>query len=229
MTKKRNEKMSIKCVKKLFGVMFFIVTLSIPSISQAVLINLNWQTANDGLIVRDTTTSIEWLNVSESYGLTYDYVSGEFGVGGAFEGMRYATNDEVINLFATYFNLDLSANQFPEWPGYIDPAVRLASETIGDGISSGWDNYSGPDAGYIVSGYTADLRLDGERFWLGAQTTYSDSWYFTAEDPRDPFALTNPLSRTGSFLVRPVPVPAAAWLFGSGLIGLVGFARRKKA
>ena len=29
--------------------------------------------------------------------------------------------------------------------------------------------------------------------------------------------------------VEPVPVPAAVWLFGSGLIGLVGIARRKKA
>ena len=29
--------------------------------------------------------------------------------------------------------------------------------------------------------------------------------------------------------VSTVPVPAAAWLFGSGLLGLVGFARRKKA
>jgi len=27
----------------------------------------------------------------------------------------------------------------------------------------------------------------------------------------------------------PVPVPAAAWLFGSGLVGLIGFARRKQA
>ena len=27
---------------------------------------------------------------------------------------------------------------------------------------------------------------------------------------------------------QPVPVPAAAWLFGSGLIGLIGIARRKK-
>ena len=26
---------------------------------------------------------------------------------------------------------------------------------------------------------------------------------------------------------RPVPVPAAVWLFGSGLLGLIGFARRK--
>ena len=29
--------------------------------------------------------------------------------------------------------------------------------------------------------------------------------------------------------VSAVPIPAAVWLFGSGLIGLVGFARRKKA
>lgn len=30
-------------------------------------------------------------------------------------------------------------------------------------------------------------------------------------------------------VVNPVPVPAAVWLFGSGLLGLVGLARRKKA
>ena len=30
-------------------------------------------------------------------------------------------------------------------------------------------------------------------------------------------------------IIPPVPVPAAVWLFGSGLIGLVGVARRKKA
>ena len=29
--------------------------------------------------------------------------------------------------------------------------------------------------------------------------------------------------------VNPVPIPAAVWLFGSGLIGLIGIARRKKA
>jgi len=35
-----------------------------------------------------------------------------------------------------------------------------------------------------------------------------------------------------SYLVREVsavPVPAAVWLFGSGLIGLVGVVRRKKS
>ncbi len=34
---------------------------------------------------------------------------------------------------------------------------------------------------------------------------------------------------TGQVQVTPVPVPAAVWLFGSGLLGLVGVARRKAA
>jgi hypothetical protein len=32
-----------------------------------------------------------------------------------------------------------------------------------------------------------------------------------------------------NFDIAPVPIPAAVWLFGSGLLGLVGIARRKKA
>ena len=31
----------------------------------------------------------------------------------------------------------------------------------------------------------------------------------------------------GQVIVNPVPIPAAAWLFGSGLIALIGIARRK--
>ena len=36
-------------------------------------------------------------------------------------------------------------------------------------------------------------------------------------------------SGSESFVNNPVPVPAAVWLFGSGLLGLVGVARRKRA
>jgi hypothetical protein len=35
-------------------------------------------------------------------------------------------------------------------------------------------------------------------------------------------------SLQGTYALSSVPVPAAAWLFGSGLVGIAGFARRRK-
>jgi hypothetical protein len=37
------------------------------------------------------------------------------------------------------------------------------------------------------------------------------------------------LTLTGNTVAAPVPLPAAVWLFGSGLMGLVGVSRRRKA
>jgi len=56
-----------------------------------------------------------------------------------------------------------------------------------------------------------------QSFGWNSQTTTP---YLASDDLRGNF---------GSHLVRVVPIPAAVWLFGSGLIGLAGFARRKKA
>ena len=42
------------------------------------------------------------------------------------------------------------------------------------------------------------------------------------------FETTDPIQFSDPVHLSSVPVPAAAWLFGSGLIGLVGLARRKK-
>jgi len=44
--------------------------------------------------------------------------------------------------------------------------------------------------------------------------------------------LDGPSGTVGSGTVQSlaaVPIPAAVWLFGSGLLGLIGMARRKKA
>lgn len=37
------------------------------------------------------------------------------------------------------------------------------------------------------------------------------------------------LNGQGLYAVSPIPIPAAVWLFGSGLIGLIGIGRKKKA
>jgi ABC-type antimicrobial peptide transport system permease subunit len=70
------------------------------------------------------------------------------------------------------------------------------------------------------------------------------SWLFTADDTSATLqflSLTGTLSLTegwGAALdnvsvlavnPNPVPVPAAVWLFGTALIGLVGFGKRRKA
>lgn len=128
-----------------------------------------------------------------------------------------------------------------EAPAYLDPGVRLASETLGDGISGGTDEVSGPNANYRLVGLSADVRLNGAHFVVGARTRWSDTDYFTVKDPVGAFELTSwdPYGLVtddffahewiGSYLVRTsaVPVPAAAWLLGSGLVVLAGTARRR--
>ena len=56
------------------------------------------------------------------------------------------------------------------------------------------------------------------------------AWLFV--DPldidTDAFAVDPTQSVTWAVVAPEVPIPAAVWLFGSGLLGLVGIARRKK-
>lgn len=55
------------------------------------------------------------------------------------------------------------------------------------------------------------------------------SFNTTGSIPNTGEAFTSDTLFSGDVVNSPVPVPAAVWLFGSGLIGLVGIARRKKA
>jgi hypothetical protein len=52
-------------------------------------------------------------------------------------------------------------------------------------------------------------------------------YYIDDTDPDNPLYVDKMSGSWTSFKTTPVPVPAAAWLFGSGLLGLVCVARRK--
>ena len=81
-----------------------------------------------------------------------------------------------------------------------------------------------------------NLQIDG-----GAVNTYSLVNLFNTPITGTTFIFSNPNSGGGSYVsndqqfyinalsVNPVPVPAAAWLFASGLLGLVGVARRRQS
>ena len=66
--------------------------------------------------------------------------------------------------------------------------------------------------------------------WDGGMTYYTDSNFTLVSAPDDyriVFTDGQTTGRTLAIDVAPIPVPAAVWLFGSGLLGLVGVARRR--
>jgi hypothetical protein len=118
-------------------------------------------------------------------------------------------------------------------------------------IATAGDYYISVDANaltgtaFVNPGFNEDLT-DGA-FQLFADGAFSPNMNVTTTDDWMTFTWTATLSegdidfglRTtqpgiysiafDDFRITLVPVPAAVWLFGSGLIGLIGVARRKKA
>ncbi len=98
-------------------------------------------------------------------------------------------------------------------------SIGLSSSAIGDGINTGTFSLNASDPLLIVLksntfDYQWYLFEDKTGFLEG---TWDASIVFEGKD----------LSHITAYTV--VPVPAAVWLFGSGLLGLVGIARRKRA
>lgn len=75
-------------------------------------------------------------------------------------------------------------------------------------------------SGYFNTTYIVEIGL--ATVPSGFIATTPTSLYFNS------FGNSNPIT-TADFGFQAVPVPAAAWLFGSGLLGLFGMARRKRA
>jgi len=85
---------------------------------------------------------------------------------------------------------------------------------------SGWImTVGGEDYAFGATQNVANYNFDGTNF------TLSYSWTGSALGSLGVTEYDLILNGT----VSSVPVPAAAWLFGSGLLGLVGIARRKKS
>lgn len=80
----------------------------------------------------------------------------------------------------------------------VDPLMFSITGIVGDSI----DDYIGPSSGNAG---------EGNALFAAHVAGFDDG-----------------AGNTSGFFATPVPVPAAVWLFGSGLLGLIGIARRRR-
>lgn len=211
------------CKSLILGNLLAILTLFFTVQAKAALVSVDWKATDDNLITRDTSSRLEWLDLTETNGLTYNYVSSQFGSGDTYEGFRYATYNETQQLF-TNFRLPLENS--------ITPRVNML-ESIEQIISYMGDVMNEYDPAYNgVSGLVDSIPNSvSAHYRLGAyhRNDRSEDGLETLIDSGSHYVLdSNSAVYAGSYLVRvsTVPIPAAAWLFGSGLLGLIGLARR---
>lgn len=219
-----------KSVVNVVCICFSIVALN----ASAAVVSLDWKNAGDNLITRDLETGLDWLDLTETNNRSYNFVSSQLGAGGYFEGFRYATSAEVVALWSN-FAIDLS----PTGSGTIETTglpqgLVDASNMLGNILHDAYPSFYS----YGLMGMTGDELpynvSEDTHFWMGAFHEF-DSDVMTVF-PINAFDHGNPVSSigTGSYLVATttnppeVPVPAAVWLFGSGLLSLVAVARREK-
>jgi hypothetical protein len=223
---------------KLAAAIFLAIASSTVS---AALVSVDWMNPGDKLITRDTSTALDWLKLTETSNRSYNDVSTQFGSGGDFEGMRYASSQEVIDLYLNNFLIDLSPGTSIDpiagydsniataafWLGNIfkasdpDPTVYpfgVLGITAEDWNASGYLPVSPEDAHVRMGAYQ---YRDNDTLPPGNVSIYNPQGEYYQYD-------TNMQVFYGSYLVSNIPLPASVWLFGSGLLGLAGISRRKK-
>tara|TARA_R110001583_G_scaffold195483_1_gene374091 strand:+ start:1359 stop:2021 length:663 start_codon:yes stop_codon:yes gene_type:complete len=205
------------------------VTLAFSSVAFAASTNF----IDNNTYTTDTISGLDWLDVTTSKDQSYNYVSGRFGAGEVYEGYRYATVTEFIELINNYTGLTIDNSEYEQYlpEGSLLGLIELLGDTQGASYWSwaGLTAYAPPSyPGYPTTHhYIAAIGVE----W--ARTRGGDE--FHKEFFRPMFRLhrddTSSFYSSGSFLVRdtlnPVPIPAAAFMFAPALLGFLGFRRRK--
>lgn len=182
---------------------------------------------DSGTYLTDTTSGLDWLDVTASVNRSFNDVSSQFGLGGDFAGWRYATKDEFSGLVGHWSGLG-----GPLWGGGV---INYPHSGVGsiDGLVAAlgptyvWPVAAAPLAQFLVDGLLGDGFIPNYRY-LGVimddKTGGGDDFSLIST-----YESTSHQVEIGSFLVRQsahVPEPTTVALFGLGLAGLC-FGRRK--
>ncbi len=161
-----------------------------------------------------------------------------------YDSVRGVTYDDwrlptMSPINGTIFNTSYSNNATTD-SGY--------APTTTDGSDGGWRNVAGNPVSEMGHMYYVNLanqsgsglnnkgdftNLQPYYYWSGTKLSSSFGWFFITADGRQEFSYSSRYNEFYAWAVRPgdvsaVPIPAAVWLFGSGLIGLIGWSKRKQ-
>ena len=212
--------------------------LSVPGLSLGALID------RGGGLIYDTDLDITWLqNISHGYGTSYDLADGEM------DGLMYW---ESARSYASDLNYYDSVRDvvYSDWrlPVTLQPDPTCSGQE--GGVSTGF-GCSGSELGHLFFelGGTPRSHLDyshNDNYALFPDLIWYQAYWSDTEHPADDSqvfvllmtvglqAYGGKYAGFGALLVRDgdvaqvssVPVPAAMWLFASGFVLLVGYARR---
>ena len=162
-----------------------------------VSFNINAALIDNGTHTTDANTGLIWLDLTETVTDSYIDTYNATQSGGIYENYRVATRTELETLFSDYL-FDISL--WDLWGNSWSPITGVFFDDLGiDEIAIG-------------TVYNGAIYNNGSNLMIAGNRSINES---------------GQLISTALVKVSTVPVPAAVWLFGSGLIGLIGLARRK--
>lgn len=207
----------------------------------------------------DTTLDITWLADANYAGSAMDWneatawAAGLDPYGSGISDWRLPTASPINGMsYVTGFN-KFTNGQFDSSYNVSAPGslyeFSTASEfaylffnTLGNqsayelsGGETGCGKFQMPSCLVNTGPFTDIQDVFGEFYWTGSVLPNGDILDFYMMDGRQHFHLNDGAKfkawavHDGDVGVSPVPVPAAAWLFSSGLIGLIGLVRKQSA
>jgi hypothetical protein len=200
-------------MKPLFRTFIASVLIAATTTTQAALVA-------HGDYTTDTDTGLDWMDHQISVGMSFNAVLAELGPGGLFEGWQVATLDQAHDYLrnAGWIGpFDANNNQNV---GFVTHLQTVTTDSFTDDPLGqlGMDRFlNDPASGLGILGLLDDPAGDF------GDTSYS----FDPIGDMGDSSVADP--NTSTFLVRAtvVPVPAAIWLFLSGLLALGVKARRE--
>lgn len=200
------------CFSRALAVM--LASLLIPVLSNAALIEVDLETPGDGLITRDTIGGLDWLDLNETFNLTYNEALSEIGLS-IPAGFRFATQSEVFGLFAEAGVALPTSINFSDYTNAVTLMNLLGCTEVqcdpNFGLVTGTMDFDAFDPQH---GTALQMQVNS------IQQQVSTLFFM------DPLPKDSGISASGNFLVRPIPEPGTGLLLGFGLIALGASCRR---